>query len=59
MGVLSLLGLDESGHGAFGVVPAGLAAMVGLVQGWATPVWWHRCGVVRGVRCRWGVPTGW
>ncbi|AEM83812.1 Acyl transferase [Streptomyces violaceusniger Tu 4113] len=31
-GVLSLLGLDESAHESFEVVPAGLAATVGLVQ---------------------------
>nr|WP_211121720.1 type I polyketide synthase [Streptomyces yatensis] len=31
-GVFSLLGLDESGHATFGVVPAGLAATVALVQ---------------------------
>ncbi|MFJ2197769.1 type I polyketide synthase [Streptomyces violaceusniger] len=31
-GVLSLLGLDESAHESFDVVPAGLAATVGLVQ---------------------------
>ncbi|MBI0297828.1 SDR family NAD(P)-dependent oxidoreductase, partial [Streptomyces sp. PRKS01-29] len=31
-GVFSLLGLDESGHDSFEVVPAGLAATVGLVQ---------------------------
>ncbi|MFD8624388.1 type I polyketide synthase [Streptomyces hygroscopicus] len=31
-GVFSLLGLDESAHESFGVVPAGLAATVGLVQ---------------------------
>ncbi|WP_037649338.1 hypothetical protein, partial [Streptomyces hygroscopicus] len=31
-GVFSLLGLDESAHESFEVVPAGLAATVGLVQ---------------------------
>ncbi|WP_411054232.1 type I polyketide synthase [Streptomyces sp. NEAU-383] len=31
-GVFSLLGLDESAHESFAVVPAGLAATVGLVQ---------------------------
>ncbi|AQW55441.1 polyketide synthase [Streptomyces hygroscopicus] len=31
-GVLSLLGLDESAHESFDVVPAGLATTVGLVQ---------------------------
>ncbi|WP_459251140.1 type I polyketide synthase, partial [Streptomyces youssoufiensis] len=32
-GVFSLLALDEAGHAAFEGVPAGLAAMVGMVQG--------------------------
>ncbi|MBB4780025.1 type I polyketide synthase [Streptomyces rapamycinicus] len=50
-GVFSLLGLDESGHATFGVVPAGLAAMVGLVQGLGdagvvAPLWCGTRGAV-------------
>ncbi|MFF5587887.1 type I polyketide synthase [Streptomyces hygroscopicus] len=50
-GVFSLLGLDESAHGSFGVVPAGLAATVGLVQGLGdagvvAPLWCGTRGAV-------------
>ncbi|WP_448331392.1 type I polyketide synthase [Streptomyces sp. DSM 41534] len=50
-GVFSLLALDESGHPAFGVVPGGLAAMVGLVQGLGdagvvAPLWCGTRGAV-------------
>ncbi|MEV8063565.1 type I polyketide synthase, partial [Streptomyces antimycoticus] len=50
-GVFSLLGLDESGHATFGVVPAGLAAMVALVQGLGdagvvAPLWCGTRGAV-------------
>ncbi|XLQ74318.1 type I polyketide synthase [Streptomyces actinocidus] len=50
-GVFSLEALDESGHGAFGGVPAGLAAMVGLVQGLGdagvtAPLWCGTRGAV-------------
>ncbi|WP_373287996.1 type I polyketide synthase [Streptomyces lasiicapitis] len=50
-GVFSLLALDESGHGAFGGVPAGFAAMVGLVQGLGdagvtAPLWCGTRGAV-------------
>ncbi|MFE9065435.1 type I polyketide synthase [Streptomyces violaceusniger] len=50
-GVFSLLGLDESGHTTFEVVPAGLAAMVGLVQGLGdagvvAPLWCGTRGAV-------------
>ncbi|GAA3354227.1 hypothetical protein GCM10017744_011200 [Streptomyces antimycoticus] len=58
-GVFSLLGLDESAHESFAVVPAGLAATVALVQALGdadvvAPLW---CGTR--VRCRWAAPTGW
>ncbi|MGP3945522.1 type I polyketide synthase [Streptomyces sp. 6N106] len=50
-GVFSLLGLDESGHTTFGVVPAGLAATVALVQGLGdagvvAPLWCGTRGAV-------------
>ncbi|MFE2183730.1 type I polyketide synthase [Streptomyces sp. NPDC059455] len=50
-GVFSLLGLDESAHGSFEVVPAGLAATVGLVQGLGdagvvAPLWCGTQGAV-------------
>nr|AUO16399.1 polyketide synthase [Streptomyces sp. IMB7-145] len=50
-GVFSLLGLDESAHGSFEVVPAGLAAMVALVQGLGdagvvAPLWCGTRGAV-------------
>ncbi|MGW7622068.1 type I polyketide synthase [Streptomyces antimycoticus] len=50
-GVFSLLGLDESAHGAFEVVPAGLAATVALVQGLGeagvvAPLWCGTRGAV-------------
>ncbi|MBI0382701.1 SDR family NAD(P)-dependent oxidoreductase, partial [Streptomyces albiflaviniger] len=50
-GVFSLLGLDESGHPTFEVVPAGLAAMVALVQGLGdagvvAPLWCGTRGAV-------------
>ncbi|GAA3673857.1 type I polyketide synthase [Streptomyces iranensis] len=50
-GVFSLLGLDESGHATFEVVPAGLAAMVALVQGLGdagvvAPLWCGTRGAV-------------
>ncbi|WP_447042262.1 type I polyketide synthase [Streptomyces sp. DSM 118878] len=50
-GVFSLLALDESGHESFGGVPAGLAAMVGLVQGLGdagvvAPLWCGTRGAV-------------
>ncbi|SED16520.1 type I polyketide synthase [Streptomyces melanosporofaciens] len=50
-GVFSLLGLDESAHGSFEVVPAGLAATVALVQGLGdagvvAPLWCGTRGAV-------------
>ncbi|MBU3871298.1 acyltransferase domain-containing protein, partial [Streptomyces sp. 4503] len=50
-GVFSLLALDESGHTTFDVVPAGLAAMVALVQGLGdagvvAPLWCGTRGAV-------------
>ncbi|MFD5698329.1 type I polyketide synthase [Streptomyces lasiicapitis] len=50
-GVFSLLALDEAGHPTFGVVPGGLAAMVGLVQGLGdagvvAPLWCGTRGAV-------------
>ncbi|WP_413116632.1 type I polyketide synthase [Streptomyces sp. CY1] len=50
-GVFSLLGLDESAHGSFEVVPAGLAATVELVQGLGdagvvAPLWCGTRGAV-------------
>ncbi|WXA10754.1 SDR family NAD(P)-dependent oxidoreductase [Streptomyces hygroscopicus subsp. hygroscopicus] len=50
-GVFSLLGLDESAHESFEVVPAGLAATVGLVQalgdaGVVAPLWCGTRGAV-------------
>ncbi|WP_413106119.1 type I polyketide synthase [Streptomyces sp. Inha503] len=50
-GVFSLLGLDESAHESFEVVPAGLAATVGLVQalgdaGVVAPLWCATRGAV-------------
>ncbi|WP_211831238.1 MULTISPECIES: type I polyketide synthase [Streptomyces violaceusniger group] len=50
-GVFSLLGLDESGHTTFEVVPAGLAATVALVQGLGdagvvAPLWCGTRGAV-------------
>ncbi|EGX61520.1 type I polyketide synthase [Streptomyces zinciresistens K42] len=50
-GVFSLLGLDESAHTTFEVVPAGLAALVGLVQGLGdagvmAPLWCGTRGAV-------------
>ncbi|MFT2020253.1 type I polyketide synthase, partial [Streptomyces sp. 796.1] len=50
-GVFSLLALDESGHGAFEGVPAGFAALVGLVQGLGdagvtAPLWCGTRGAV-------------
>ncbi|EGX61516.1 type I polyketide synthase [Streptomyces zinciresistens K42] len=50
-GVFSLLGLDESAHGSFEAVPAGLAATVGLVQGLGdagvqAPLWCGTRGAV-------------
>ncbi|WP_078508383.1 type I polyketide synthase [Streptomyces zinciresistens] len=50
-GVFSLLGLDEAAHESFAVVPAGLAATVGLVQGLGdagvvAPLWCGTRGAV-------------
>ncbi|WP_234334708.1 hypothetical protein, partial [Streptomyces sp. NRRL B-1347] len=50
-GVFSLVALDESGHGVFGGVPAGFAALVGLVQGLGdagvtAPLWCGTRGAV-------------
>ncbi|NEW70161.1 type I polyketide synthase [Streptomyces rhizosphaericus] len=50
-GVFSLLGLDESAHESFEIVPTGLAATVGLVQGLGdagvvAPLWCGTRGAV-------------